>query len=600
MRDWLRALKYFRADAPRIACVFGLLLASTALNVLKPWPLALIVDCVLGGKPQPRWLSQVVFPDRRALLAGLSAAILLLYMLQGALSALQNYWSIQISLNGLTRLRHEVFARLQRLSLRFHQGARAGDLIYRASWDSYSIQTLFQQGLMTALTAAVSLVVMLAVMARMNLYLTLLSLALAPLLILGIQSFGARMRDRAATAQQADSRATSLVQQAIAILPLTQTFTREDFVAEQYSAQARDAQGRRLSQHGWELVYWLAVAVIFALGAAAITWLGAAQVMAGRLSVGQLLVFLAYLAQFFEPLNQLSHVGATAAGAMAGARRVFEILDAPEEIQERPGARPMAGRCRGEITFDNVSFAYEPGREALRGVRFALRAGESVALIGPSGAGKTTLLHLLPRFFDPTAGAVLLDGIDLRDWRVRDLRSQVTLLQQEPIILSATVAENIGFGKPGATREEIEAAARAANADVFIQKLAARYDTPVGEGATRLSAGERQRIHLARAFLKDAPILLLDEPTSALDAESEASIARSLRELFRNRTVLLVAHRPATLAGLQRVFLLDDGRLAEGRLDEALRRMQPGAAQSESKTCSSQPGMSSAQPMDCR
>ena len=450
MRDWLRALKYFRPDAPRIGASLLLMLASTALNVLKPWPLALIVDGVLEHKPLPHWLGSVASWNPPAPLAGLSAALLLLYMLQGALAAAQNYLSIQVSLSGLTRLRNEVFAWLQRLSLRYHQGARAGDLIYRASWDTYAIQTLFQQGLMTCLGALLSLAVMLAVMARMNIFLTTAFnfALLLPLLLLSIKSFGARMRDRTALAQQADSRATSLVQQSIAALPLTQSYTREEFEAARFSAQADEAQKLRLSQHGWELAYWFVIAVIFALGAAAITWLGAAQVAAGHLTVGELLVFLAYLAQLFEPLNQLSHVGATVAGAMAGARRVFEILDTPEEVKDRPDARPVSLRGAGEISFERVSFAYEkPGRDVLRDVRFSLKSGESAAIIGPSGAGKTTLLHLLPRFFDPASGVIKLDGVDLRDLRLKDLRSQIALVLQEPVILSATIAENISFRK---------------------------------------------------------------------------------------------------------------------------------------------------------
>jgi ATP-binding cassette, subfamily B, bacterial len=563
MRDWSRAWKYFRPDAPRIAAALGLMLAGTALNVLKPWPLALIVDCVLGNKPPPHWFGPTAMFNRAALLAGLCMAVLLLYLMQGALAAAQNYLSIQVSLRGLTRLRNEVFAWLQRLSLRFHQGALAGDLIYRASWDSYSVQTLFQQGLMTGLGALLSLAVMLAVMARMNIYLTLLSLALVPLLVLSIKSFGARMRDCTTRAQQADSRVTSLVQQSIATLPLTQSYTGEEFEARRFAEQAYKAQKLRLSQHGWELVYWFAIAVIFALGAAAITWVGAIQVAARHLTVGELLVFLAYLAQLLEPLNQLSHVGATVAGATAGVKRVFEILDTPEEVKDRPGARPIPSRSAGGISFEGVSFAYEKGRDVLSEISFSLKCGESAAVIGPSGAGKTTLLHLLPRFFDPSGGAIKLDGVDLRDLRLQDLRSQIALVLQEPIILSATIAENIGYGKPWATRGEIEAAARAANADAFIRKLPGQYDAPAGEGAARLSAGERQRIHLARAFLKDAPILLLDEPTSALDAESEALIAQSLRELLRGRTTLLVAHRPGTIAAVQRILVLNDGRLTE-------------------------------------
>jgi ATP-binding cassette subfamily B protein/subfamily B ATP-binding cassette protein MsbA len=570
MRDLLRALKYFRPDAPRIGGAFCLLLASTALNVLKPWPLALIVDHVLGPKPLPHWFGPGAAWGKPALLGGLCIALLLLYLGQAALSAAQNYVSIRVGLDGLARARNEVFSWLQRLSLRYHQGARAGDLIYRASWDTYAIQTLFQQGLMTFVSAVLSLAVMLAVMARMNVYLTLMSLALAPLLALSIKTFGARMRERTALAQQADSRVTTLVQQCIALLPLTQSFTGEEAEAGRFAAQTAEAQRRRLAQHGWELIYWFAIAVLFGVGAAAITWLGAVEVAAGHLTVGELLVFLAYLTQLFEPLNQLSHVGATVAGARAGVRRVFEILDTPEEVKDRPEARPIAGRTAGTISFEGVTFGYEKGRDVLREICVTVKSGESVAIIGPSGAGKTTLLHLLPRFFDPVAGAIKLDGVDLRDYRLKDLRRQVALVSQEPVLFPGTVAENIRFGRPGASDKEIEAAARAANADGFIQKLAGRYETLVGEGAARLSVGERQRIHLARAFLKDASILLLDEPASALDAESEALIGQSLRELIKGRTTLLVAHRPATVAVMGRALSLRDGRLAECSLAEAL------------------------------
>jgi ATP-binding cassette subfamily B protein/subfamily B ATP-binding cassette protein MsbA len=260
-------------------------------------------------------------------------------------------------------------------------------------------------------------------------------------------------------------------------------------------------------------------------------------------------------------LSQLSYVGATVAGALAGARRVFEILDAPDVIEvQNP---PVKVQSAGGIVFRGVSFAYQQGRDVLRDVSFSLSSGESAAIVGPSGAGKTTLLLMLPRFFDPARGSVALGSVDVRQWDLQDLRRQTGLVLQEPIILPGTVAENIGYGKPGATAEEIAEAARAANALRFIEKLPEQFQTRIGEGAARLSAGERQRINLARAFLKDAPIILLDEPTSALDGESEALIAESLRALLRGRTALMVAHRPATLAGFQRVLVLEEGRLTE-------------------------------------
>jgi ATP-binding cassette subfamily B protein len=561
MKDLLRVLKYFRPDAGRVAGVFGLLLASISLNVLKPWPVAVLIDSVLGQKPLPGQRAPVIAGARPSLAVWLSAAIFLVYFAQGGLSAAQNYFSIQAGLRGLTRVREEIFARLLRLSLRFHQGAMAGDLIYRASWDTYSIQTLFQQGLMTLVTASVSLLVMACIMARLNVPLTLVALALAPLLVMSIRLFGGAMRERTARAQQAESRVTSLVQQCIAALPLTQSYTREDSEQTRFQGEANQAGIRRLSQHGSELGYGFAVAVIFGFGTALTTWMGARQVMDGFLTVGELFVFLSYLVLLYEPLSQLSYVGATVAGALAGARRVFEILDTPDGVPVQSAAVKVPSA--GGIVFREVSFAYEPGREVLREVTFSLKAGESAAIVGPSGAGKTSLLLLLPRFFDPLRGGVELGGIDLRQLDLKDLRRHIGLVLQEPIILPATVAENIAYGKPGASAEEIASAARAANAAGFIEKLPDKYETRIGEGAARLSAGERQRINLARAFLKDAPIIILDEPTSALDGESDALIAGSLRQLLRGRTALMVAHRPETIAGFQRVLVLEDGRLTE-------------------------------------
>ena len=569
MKDLFRSLSYFRADAPRVAGVFGLMLVSVALNVLKPWPVAVLIDSVLGQKPWPGQLNPIPAGAKPLMVLWLSLAIFLLHFAQGGFSAAQNYSSIQTSLRGFTRLRQELFARLLRLSLRFHQGASAGDLIYRASWDTYSVQTLFQQGLMTFATASLSLLVMAFVMVRLNGPLTMVALALAPLLVIGIRAFGRSMRKRTALAQQSDSRVTALVQQGLAALPLTQSYTREEFETGRFRAEADEAQTRRLSQHGSELGYGFVVAVVFGFGTAVTTWLGARQVLAGALTVGELFIFLSYLVLLYEPLSQLSYLGATVAGALAGARRVFEILDTPDEIvAPSPGVKAPSV---GGIVLNGVFFAYTPEREVLRDVSFSLAAGETAAIVGPSGAGKTTLLLLLPRFFDAARGRVMVGGLDVRQWDLTDLRRQIAVVLQEPIILPATVAENIGYGKAGASAEEVAAAARAANALGFIEKLPEKFQTRIGEGAARLSAGERQRINLARAFLKEAPIILLDEPTSALDAESEALIAESLRALLRGRSALMVAHRPATIAGCHRVLVVEAGRLSENGTPEELR-----------------------------
>ena len=316
------------------------------------------------------------------------------------------------------------------------------------------------------------------------------------------------------------------------------------------------------------MLYLTTVSAVFALGTAAIIWFGSKQVIGGSLSVGQLLVFLAYLTQLYEPLNQLSHVGSTVTNARAGTHRVLELLHEGSTMKD--GNRSVIRGVDTGLEFDRVAFGYTKERTVLHEVSFRVGAGEAVALIGPSGAGKTTLLQFIPRFLDPDGGTVRLGGTDLRDFSLHSLRENVALVLQEPLLLPTSIAENIGYGRPNATRAQIEAAARAANAHIYIEKLPQGYDTIVGDGAARLSVGEKQRLNLARAFLKDAPILLLDEPTSALDAESEALVLTSLRELMRGRTTVMVAHRLGTLRTVNRIISLQDGRVAESGTAEEL------------------------------
>jgi ATP-binding cassette subfamily B protein/subfamily B ATP-binding cassette protein MsbA len=574
-----RALHFFRPDSGRIGVVLGLSLLSIAGNVLKPWPIALIVDGVLQAKGFPAWFPQWSHTPTEWILL-LTLALFTIHGAQGLLSAGQNFVAIQVGLRGLRRVRSLVFATLQRLSLRFHQSARMGDLIFRASWDTYSFQTLFQQGALTLINASFSLLLMVGVMWKLNGKLTLIALATIPFVIAIIKVLGAKMTERGAAAQQADSQVTSLVQQNISALPLIQSYTREDQQQRAFDTQAETARKQRLTQHAWELIYWLGISLVFAAGTAAIVWIGSHEVLAQRLTVGGLVVFLTYLGQMYEPLNQLSHVGATTANALAATGRVFELLDSPEEVRDASNARPVQSSkfkvqsskfpphsetlvATGRLALEHVSFGYEKDRLVLHDLSFEVRPGEACAFIGPSGAGKSTLMNLVPRFFDPNTGAVKLDGVDLRELKLKDLREQIAVVLQEPILLPTTVAENIAFGKPDATPAEIEAAARAANAHAFISKLPQQYQTVVGDGAARLSVGERQRINIARAFLKDAPILLLDEPTSALDAESESQVVESIFNLMRGRTTLMVAHRLSTIRRVDKIVVIEDGRVTE-------------------------------------
>ena len=557
MRLWRQILAFYRADWLRVGAALGLLLATTAVAIFKPWPLAWIVDRLAqtdAAAPGPAG-------DLRVIL-GWSVLLAAVHALHALLGAAQQALVIHTGLRGLARVRRAVFGWLLRLSLRRLQGAQAGDLIYRATWDTHAFQTLFQQGLFTFLGATLTLMAMTVVMWRFNPALTLVALGTVPVLLLIMRFFGPLMSQRAGRAQAADAGVAALVQQAVANLPLIQGFTREQTEADRFEASAAGSLAARWRQHRAEVVYLAVVAVVFAVGTAGIVVLGAREVTAGNLTVGRLLVFLAYLAQLYEPLNQLSHVGSTVSNARAGAERVLELLAEDRSTKAEPQLKDRTFPP-AELAFEDVSFAYTTGQPVLRNVRVSLRAGESVALIGPSGAGKTTLLQMIPRFLDPDSGVVRLAGEDLRSYPRPWLREHVALVLQESLLLPTTIAENIGYGRAGATREEIEAAAVAANAHEFIRRLPQSYDTMVGDGAARLSVGEKQRLNLARAFLKDAPILLLDEPTSALDAESEGLVLASLRRLMKGRTTLMVAHRLATIREVDRIVVLNAGEVTE-------------------------------------
>ncbi len=604
LRLLARALGYFRPDAGRIGLSMSLLMAGIGINLLKPWPLAVLVDSVLGSKPFPVWLpSQLREWGQPAQITAIIAVSLALHLTHSAVSAGHVYITIGVGLRGLRRVRDDVFGWLQRLSLRYHHGTEAGDVIFRAGTDTVAFQTLFQQGLLIVVSAAGTLLFMAIMMARLNLYLTAVALVAVPVLLVSLKVFGGAMRTRAMAAQRAESKVYSLIHQGITALPLIQSHAREHHEQRRFTAQTEQARQQKMAQQGLEVFYWCSISVILAACTLGVTWVGAHQVLAANLTLGELLVFLAYVAQLFDPLHQLSQVGATLSSASASTRRVFEILDTPEEVKDRPQARPVrrgrdadsqaglptsaddmfaargvpaapSGRplqIYGNVAYDDISFDYNPSRPALRHVSFKLLAGTSAAIIGPSGAGKTTLLNLLPRFFDPKSGAVLLEGVDLRDLRLEDLRAQIGLVLQNPIVLPTTVAENIAYGKPHATKAEIEAAAHYANASAFIEKLPQQYETVVGDGGALLSVGEKQRINLARAFLKDAPILLMDEPTSALDVESEAQVVASLFALMRGRTTLIVAHRLTTIRRVDKILVVENGRLTEmGTPDDLL------------------------------
>ncbi|MBN9693246.1 MAG: ABC transporter ATP-binding protein [Verrucomicrobia bacterium] len=554
-----RARAFFQQDWSRIVGALGLLILNSALGLLKPWPLALLVDFLASGRV---WspLGQTT-GDRYVVF--LITALVLVSLAHALLSAWQQGVVISTGLRGLARVRKAVFEWLLGLSLRRVQGAQSGDLIFRATWDTYAFQTLFTQGVFVFLGAAVSVVAMTVVMGRMNLGLTGIAWATIPALLLVMRFFGGKLSGRSATAQAADATVASGVQQTVANLLLVQSFTRESTERTRFDQHVDASFQARWSQHRLEIVYLAVVAIVLALGTSAIVGFGVGRVEQGSLTVGELLVFLAYLTQLYEPLNQLSHLGATVSNARAGAIRVLELLEDVPSSGAEAGRESSLGPGPWGLELVGVGFGYTSERRVFRDLNLSVGPGEVVALIGPSGSGKTTLLQLIPRLLEPDQGEVRVGGRPVRTFRREELRKNISLVLQEPLLLPTTVAENIGYGREGATQEEIEAAARAANADGFIRKLPAGYHTVVGEGAARLSVGEKQRINLARAFLKNAPVLLLDEPTSALDSESEQAVMDGLRSLLKGRTVLMVAHRFATLREVNRIAVLNEGQIEE-------------------------------------
>lgn len=589
MNRFSRVLAFFRPDLGRVLLAFGLLVLAIGANLLKPWPVALLADSVLGDKPLPDWLAgQPVASNQMTLLTFLGISVLILHAVHGGLKALQNYWIISTGLCGLARVREAVYQRLLVLSQRFHQNKSTGDTLYRATWDTYAFQTLFQQGMMTFVEASITLVLMVIIMWQVDSVLTIYALLIMPLLVISIRIFSRAMNREGAAAQQADSQVAGQLQQSLVNLPLIQGYAMEKPEGERFLGLTQAARARRLGQHIWELLYGLGVALVFGIGTALIVWLGGQRVLEGAISIGDLLVFLAYLAMLYEPLNQLSHVGATVSTASASAQRVFDLLDAGETVPEKFDARAVVSETeaksggkpgqaplmvQGGLEFENVGFEYVSGRPILKGLSFQVKPGEFVAIIGPSGAGKSTMLQLVTRFFDPTSGKIRLDGVDLRDLKLADLRRNIAFVLQEPLLLPATVAENIGYGLREVSRADIETAAKAAHAHEFIMSLPLGYDTIVGEGAARLSVGEKQRLNLARAYLKDAPVLLLDEPTSSLDIENETQIAASLQQLRKGRTTLVVAHRLNTVRNADRVVVVINGKVIEqGSPEELLGR----------------------------
>ena len=548
---------------PQVAALYLVSLLASPIALLAPLPLAIAIDSGLGTRPLPGAL-RALLPagvagsrgGALAVAAGLMVAVALLAQLQDLASSLLRAWTgEQLVLS----FRAQLFRHVQRLSLAYHDMRGTADSVYRLQTDATAIQSLAVEGVLPFLTASATFVVMLVVMARLDWQLALLALVVAPVHYLAARVYRPRLRARSREVKRLESVALGLVQETLGAVRVVKAFGQEEQHALRFVHRAREGMRARLRLACAQGRLALLTRLTTAAGTAAALLVGAWHVRSGALTLGQLLLVMGYLAQFYGPVATMGGKVATLQTHLASAERALAILDEAPDVPEHPEARTLS-RAAGAVRFEDVTFAYD-GAPVLRDISFAVAPGTRVGIVGATGAGKTTLVNLLVRFYDPTAGRILLDGADLRDYRLADLRDQFAIVLQEPVLFSVSIGENIAYARPDADGEEIVRAARAANAHDFIAALPHGYDTLVGERGMRLSGGERQRISLARAFLKDAPLLVLDEPTSSVDAFTEAGIIEALERLMQGRTTFTIAHRTGTLRGCDVVLQLADGRL---------------------------------------
>jgi len=577
MSLYRRTLAYFRPFLGETVFATVLMLVSIGINLLRPLPVKYILDGVLSSPNAAdtdaaaasaaahaqvaRWFGHA---QPETIILALCAAIVLIQLLGGAINLVTNLVFVRVGLQALLKMRTDLYAYLQSLPLKFHDSRRSADSSFRVAYDSQAIQTIYNKGFTNIFQATLTLVGTFAIMVKLDWQLTLISLGIVPLIVLAIRFYALRIRKQSTTIQERESAVLTVAQEGLSSIRMVHAFGQEEYEVKQFHRSARESLEANLKLTGTSMSSALVIGTLMALGTAAMYWVGSLHVLHGvnHFTVGSLVAFAAYLVMLYQPLEQLTYTAWALEGAAAGMQRCFEILDRQDDVKDAPDALAITG-VQGAIQLDGVDFGYDEKRRILSNVNVEIAPGQTVAFVGGTGAGKSTLISLIPRFYDPDAGRVLLDGRDLRSITKKSLRSQISIVLQDTLLFSTTVQENIAYSRPGASEAEIIEAAKRAQAHEFIMAMPEGYRSQVGERGGHLSVGQRQRLGIARAFLKNAPILLLDEPTSALDPTTEAAIMVTIQELMRGRTTLIITHRIATVHDMEKIVVLKHGRIVE-------------------------------------
>ncbi len=553
------------------------MLVQTAMSVAAPWPLKVVLDNVVGTHHLPARVAAFLNPflsqSNKMSIAVVAAVVTVVIALIGAIASyVGNYYTTSVGQWVANDLRLRTYQHLQQLSLRYYSEHETGSLLSTITADVQTIQAFASSSTLGMLVDLLTIIAMLFVMFWLNWDFTLLVVALTPVMLLLISRFKKAVKKATREVRKQQSNIVQVVQQNLQSMRVVQAFGRQDLEEEELSEVSKATVDAALRARKVKALLSPIVAVIVSLCTAFVLWRSSALILAGTMTAGSLTVFLYYLANFFKPVQDLAKMTNSIAQTAVGVERVRAILDADEVIPQKADAKEPPA-FHGEIVFENVGFNYSTEAVVLKDVNFQIKTGQMVGIVGPTGSGKSTVVSLIPRFYDPSSGRILIDGVDIRDYTLGGLRNQIAYVLQETVLFRGTVADNIAYGRGGATRDEIVAAAKLANADEFIAKMPHGYDTMVGDRGDTLSGGQRQRIGIARAIIRNNPILILDEPTAALDTESEQLVIEALERLMKGRTVITIAHRLSTIRDAHNILVLKDGVVQEqGTHEELLAR----------------------------